>query len=67
MRVAAGGEEPELRIMKNIAAASSAKPIPSCTFRFDQPATMPAPSQAPATAAAIIEISVTTSTGITAM
>ena len=53
--------------MKKIAAASSAKPIPICTLRFDQPATMPAPSHAPATAAAIIEMSVTTSTGITAM
>ena len=41
---------------------SSAVPIPIWTFRFGQLATTPAPSQAPATAAAIIENSVRTST-----
>jgi hypothetical protein len=41
--------------------------MPIWTLRFGQPATMPAPSQAPATAAPIIEMRVTTSTGIAAM
>ena len=38
--------------------------MPTWTFRFGQPATTPAPSQAPSTAAAIIEKSVSTSTGM---
>jgi hypothetical protein len=51
-------------MVKKVAAANSASPIPSCTFLFDQREMTPAPSQAPATAAAIIEKSVRMSTGI---
>ena len=40
------------------AAASSATPMPIWTLRFGHLATTPAPSHAPSTAAAIIEISV---------
>jgi hypothetical protein len=47
-----------------VAAARSAAPMPICTFRFDHRHTMPAPSQAPSTAAMIIENSVRTSTGM---
>ena len=49
------------------AATSSSTPMPIWILRRGQPATMPAPSQAPTTDAAIIEISVVTSTSTTAM
>ena len=61
------GKRPRLVIAKNVAAASSARPMPSCTFRRDQAATTPAPSHAPATDAAIIPISVVISTSTIAM
>ena len=53
--------------MNSAAATSSALPIPICTLRFGQLATTPAPSHAPATAAAIIRISVVGSTAMTAV
>ena len=46
------------------AAPSSANPIPICTKRRGHRETMPAPSHAPSTAAAIIEKSVRMSTGM---
>ena len=61
------GKRPSCVINISEAAASSAAPMPICTLRFGHFATTPAPSQAPATAAAIIEKSVSTSTGITAV
>ena len=48
----------------SVAAASSAMPIPIWTFCFGHFETTPAPSHAPSTAAAIIENSVSTSTGM---
>ena len=51
-----------------IAAATSSKtPMPSCTRRRDHVDTTPAPSHAPATAAAIIVSSVLMSTSTTRM
>ncbi len=51
----------------NVAAPSSANPMPICTWRRFRPATMPAPSHAPATAAPMMAISVTNSTSTIVM
>ena len=52
---------------KKVAAAISARPIPIWTRRRGQAATTPAPSQAPATEAAIMPMSVVMSTSTIAM
>ncbi len=62
-----GGKRCRFVIAKKKAAASSASPIPICTRRRGQEATTPAPSQAPATEAAIMPISVVMSTSTMAM
>ena len=49
------------------AATKSAVPMPICTARREKPETMPAPSHAPATAAAISSTSVVKSTVTMAM
>ena len=51
----------------SVAATSSAAPIPICTFRRGQPATSPAPSQAPSMEATIIITRVVMSTCTMAM
>ncbi len=61
------GKRPRFVIAKNEAAASSARPIPTWTLRLGHEATTPAPSQAPATEAAIMPIRVVISTSTIAM
>src|ERR1700722_637623 len=61
------GKRLRFDIKKKLAAASSAIPIPICTQRRGQPATIPAPNQAPTTDAPISRTNVRMSTFTMAM